>query len=301
MSAIVATGVGKRYRRRWGLRDCTFELPEGRVAALVGPNGSGKTTFLHLATRLLEPTAGSIEVLDRQPGRDPQLLPLIGFVAQDVPLYRSFTVRDMLAFGRHLNRDWDDQMATGRLERLGIPFDDRVGHRSGGQRAQVALALALSKRPRILMLDEPLASLDPLARREFLKVLMESVAEDGLTVVLSSHLIADLERVCDYLIVVSASRTQVADDIENLLGTHSVITAPDGRATVPAGVVSVLEETRTERQTTMLVRTAGPIHDPVWTITEAGLEELVLAYLGQPNSTALPAARLVPIRTEVAR
>jgi ABC-2 type transport system ATP-binding protein len=301
MSAVVATGLGRRYRHRWGLRDCTFEIPEGRVAALVGPNGAGKTTFLHLATGLLEPTAGSIEVLGRQPGRDPQLLPLIGFVAQDVPLYRSFTVRDMLAFGRHLNRDWDGQMATGRLERLGIPFDDRVGHLSSGQRAQVALALALSKRPRVLMLDEPLASLDPLARREFLKVLMESVAEDGLSVVLSSHLIADLERVCDYLIVLSASRTQVADDIENLLGTHIVITAADGRATVPAGVVSVLEETRTDRQTTLLVRTDRPILDPAWSIQEVGLEELVLAYLGQPNSTALPAARLVPIRTEVAR
>jgi ABC-2 type transport system ATP-binding protein len=301
MSAVVATGLGRRYRHRWGLRDCTFEIPEGRVAALVGPNGAGKTTFLHLATGLLEPTAGSIEVLGRTPSRDRELLPLVGFVAQDVPLYRSFTVRDMLAFGRHLNRDWDGQMATGRLERLGIPLDDRVGHLSGGQRAQVALALALSKRPRILMLDEPLASLDPLARREFLKVLMESVAEDGLTVVLSSHLIADLERVCDYLIVLSASRTQVADDIENLLGTHIVITAADGRAIVPAGVVSVLEETRTDRQTTLLVRTDRPILDPAWSIQEVGLEELVLAYLGQPNSTALPAARLVPIRTEVAR
>ncbi|MDP9343235.1 MAG: ABC transporter ATP-binding protein [Actinomycetota bacterium] len=301
MSAVVATGLGKRYRHRWGLRDCTFEIPEGRVTALVGPNGAGKTTLLHLATGLLEPSAGSIEVLGRTPARDRELLPLVGFVAQDVPLYRTFTVRDMLEFGRHLNGRWDSEVATGRLDRLGIPLDQRVGHLSGGQRAQVALALALAKRPRVLLLDEPLASLDPLARREFLQGLMEGVAEDGLTVVLSSHLIADLERVCDHLILLSASRTQAAGDIEDLLRSHRVITAPDGRASVPAGVASVLEETRTERQTTMLVRTDGPILDPTWSGQDVTLEELVLAYLGQPNSTALPPPRLATVRTEVSR
>jgi len=301
MSAVVATGLGRRYRHRWGLRDCTFEVPEGGVAALVGPNGAGKTTLLHLATGLLEPSAGSIEVLGRTPARDRELLPLVGFVAQDVPLYRTFTVRDMLEFGRHLNDRWDGAMASGRMDRLNIPLDQRVGHLSGGQRAQVALALALAKRPRVLLLDEPLASLDPLARREFLQGLMEGVAEEGLTVVLSSHLIADLERVCDHLILLSASRTQVAGDIEELLRSHHVITAPDGSAAVPAGVASVLQETRTERQTTMLVRTDGPILDPAWSVQDVTLEELVLAYLGQPNSTALPPPRLAPVRTEVAR
>src|SRR5262245_41772091 len=187
-AAVVATGLGKRYRGRWGLRDCTLEIPKGRVVALVGPNGAGKTTLLHLATGILRPSAGSVSVLGSTPGADATLLSRVGFVAQDVPLYRNLSVADTLEFGRRLNSRWDQSLAVERLERLGIPLRDRVGELSGGQRAQVALALALGKRPELLLLDEPLASLDPLARREFLQVLMEGVAEHGLTVVLSSHL-----------------------------------------------------------------------------------------------------------------
>jgi ABC-2 type transport system ATP-binding protein len=301
-AAVVATGLGKKYRRRWALRDCTLEIPEGRVAALVGPNGAGKTTLLHLATGLLAPTAGSIRVLGLTPGKDPEILPRFGFVAQDVPLYRSFSVADMLAFGRHTNARWDDHLARTRLERLEIPLDAKVGHLSGGQRAQVALALALAKRPELLLLDEPLASLDPLARRDFLRVLMEGVAEDGATAVLSSHLISDLERVCDYLILLSHARTQVAGDIDQLLAAHRVLVGPrrdgDGRI---AGVAAVVQEDHTDRQRTLLVRTDGPILDPAWEVHEVGLEDLVLAYLGQPSASALPEPRLAPIRREASR
>jgi len=220
-------------------------------------------------------------------------------MAQEVPLYRTFTAGDMLEFGRRMNPRWDEGFARKRLERVGIRPNDRVGHLSGGQRSQVALTLALAKRPSVLLLDEPLASLDPLARREFLKALMEGVAEDGATVVLSSHLISDLERVCDYLILLSASRTQVAGEVEQLLETHRVISGPRKDGAVPAGVAAVIEQSSSERQTTMLVRTEGPILDPAWSVQKVGLEELVLGYLGQPNATALPGPRLAPIRMEV--
>src|SRR5439155_8225005 len=232
---------------------------EGRVAALVGPNGAGKTTLLHLATGLLEPSAGSISVLGRRPDRDPSVLPLIGFMAQEVPLYRTFTAGDMLEFGRRMNPRRDEGFARKRLERVGIRPNDRVGHLSGGQRSQVALTLALAKRPSVLLLDEPLASLDPLARREFLKALMEGVADGELTVILSSHLITDLERVCDYLILLSASSTQVAGDIGDLLGSHRVLTGPRRDVTDVAGVGAIVQQSSTDRQTTLLVRTDGPI------------------------------------------
>ena len=248
-TAITATGLGKRYRQRWALRECTLEIPEGRVAGLVGPNGAGKTTLLHLATGLLEPTAGTVSVFGLNPRVDAQALPVIGFVGQEVPLYRSFTVADMLSFGRHLNPSWDDQLARSRLDRLDIPLRDRVDQLSGGQRAQLALALALAKRPRVLLLDEPLASLDPLARREFLQTLMESVAEDDVTVLLSSHLVMDLERVCDYLIVLARGHTQVVGDIDQLLRMHKILTGPPRNVVGIGGVASVVQETKTERQT----------------------------------------------------
>jgi ABC-2 type transport system ATP-binding protein len=196
------------------------DRPRGRIAALVGPNGAGKTTLLHLAVGLLAPTTGSIRVLDRVPG-DPGLASQVGFVAQDIPLYRDFTAAEHLTMGRKLNRRFDETLARGRLERVAVPLERRVGTLSGGQRAQVALTLALARRPELLLLDEPLASLDPLARREFLQALMGSVAEQGVTVVLSSHLLADLERVCDYLIVLSSARVQVLGPVEELLTSTS--------------------------------------------------------------------------------
>jgi ABC-2 type transport system ATP-binding protein len=258
-AAVIATGLSKRYRGHWGLRECTLEIPQGRVVALVGPNGAGKTTLLHLATGLLEPTSGEITVLGRTPNRDIDLLPEVGFMAQDAPLYKSFSVSDLLEYGRRMNERWDSDLAASRLGRLNIDFSQKAGTLSGGQRAQVALTLALAKRPSLLLLDEPLASLDPLARREFLQALMESVVESELTVVLSSHLIAELERVCDYLAVLSSSRTQVAGQIEDLLAEHRVLIGPRRDVERIEGVAAVVQESHTDRQTTLLVRLDGPV------------------------------------------
>ncbi|MEI8409906.1 MULTISPECIES: ABC transporter ATP-binding protein [unclassified Kribbella] len=286
-TTLETTGLGKRYGRTWALRDCSLRIPAGRVAALVGPNGAGKTTLLHLAVGLLRPDAGSVRVLGRTPAADKGLLTQVGFVAQDAPMYPDFTVPDLLKMGQKLNQRWDSELAAGRLERLRIPFDRKVGKLSGGQRAQVALALALAKRPELLLLDEPVASLDPLARREFLQALMGAVADDGTTVLLSSHLVADLERVCDYLIVLQESRVQVIGAVEDLVAEHKVLIGPR-RAGSPAGVAAVIRESHTDKQTTMLVRTDGPILDPAWTIRDLSLEDLVLAYLAEPSAGKLP-------------
>ena len=272
-AALEASGLAKRYRRTWALRDCNLTVPKGRIAALVGPNGAGKTTLLHLAVGLLAPTTGQIRVLDRPPG-DPGLLAQVGFVAQDTPLYRDFTAAEHLTLGAKLNRRFDRSLARGRLERLGIPLDRRVGALSGGQRAQVALALALAKRPELLLLDEPLASLDPLARREFLQTLMGAVAEQAVTVVLSSHLLVDLERVCDYLIVLSAAHVQVLGTTEELLAQHKLLIGPNRDPQPPiVGVAQVVRASHTDRQASLLVVT---------------LEDLVLAYLADPSAGALP-------------
>ena len=292
MNAVVASGLGRRYGKAWALQDCSFEIPSGRISALVGPNGAGKTTLLHLATGLASPTSGSIAVLGQRPDTDRAVMARIGFVAQDVPLYRSFTVGEMLRFGKELNASWDEDFAKRRIEQLGLGMDKRVGDMSGGQRAQLSLTLALGKRPEVLFLDEPLASLDPLARRDFLRVLMETVAETGLTVVLSSHLITDLERVCDHLIVLSASRAQVVGDIDDLLACHRLVTGPRASMDRLGETVSAVQETSTDRQATIFARVNGPILDPAITVDEVGLDDLVIAYLGSPGASSLPAPRL---------
>ena len=283
MSAALHTvGLGKRYGRTWALRDCSLDLPAGRVAALVGPNGAGKTTLLQLAAGLTAPSSGSITVFGASPQAQPlRVLPRIGFVAQDQPLYRRFSVADMLTLGRKLNGRWDDRLAHARMSQLNIPLDRAVGTLSGGQRAQVALAMALAKRPELLLLDEPVAALDPLARREFLQTLMEAVAESGMTVLLSSHIIGDLERVCDFLIILSAARVQLAGELDRLLETHKLLVGPRRDPAAIAAVHSVVQARQTERQTSLLVRTNGHIWDPSWEVHDVQLEEIVLAYLGQ--------------------
>jgi ABC-2 type transport system ATP-binding protein len=251
------------------------------VAGLVGPNGAGKTTLLHLATGLLAPTSGTIEVLGGTPGAGPAQLAKVGFVAQDTPTYAGLSVTDHLRLGAHLNPGWDAGLARRRIEQLGLDPAQKAGKLSGGQRAQLALTLALAKRPELLILDEPVASLDPLARREFLQVLMEAVAEQEVSVLLSSHLVADLERVCDYVIVLIASRVQVAGEVEQLLATHHLLTGPQrDPATLPAGQ-QIIHASHTDRQTTLLVRTDTPIYDPAWTVGQVGLEDMVLAYMRQ--------------------
>ena len=282
MTTVLQTrGLGKRYRRRWALSDCTLEIPAGRIAGLVGPNGAGKTTLLHLATGLLQPTTGTIEVLGGPPPARPAQLARVGFVAQDTPTYAHLTVADHLRLGAHLNPGWDAATARDRIERLGLDPGQRAGKLSGGQRAQLALTLAIAKRPELLILDEPVASLDPLARREFLRGLMETVVDQELSVVLSSHLVADLERVCDYLIVLVGSRVQLAGEVDRLLATHHLLTGPRRNpGTLPASQ-HVISASHTDRQTTLIVRTDAAVHDPAWTVSPVGLEDLVLAYMSQ--------------------
>jgi ABC-2 type transport system ATP-binding protein len=291
MSAVLeATGLGKRYGRRWALADCSLEIPAGRVVGLVGPNGAGKSTLLQLAVGLLSPSAGSITVLGGMPGGSAAWLRKVGFVAQDAPAYAGLTVGDHLRFGTWSNDGFDREGALHRAESLGLDLRQRTGRLSGGQRAQLALTLALAKRPELLVLDEPVASLDPLARREFLQLLMEAVAEDALSVILSSHLIADLERVCDYLIVLAGSRVQVAGPIDELLASHHRLTGlHPGRVVLPAGQELIIES-HTDVQSTLLVRHDGPILDPAWSVSDVSLEDLVLAYIGR-DARRMPAAR----------
>jgi ABC-2 type transport system ATP-binding protein len=290
MSGVIeAGGLGKRYRRTWALRDCTLTIPAGCVVGLVGPNGAGKTTLLQLATGLLTPTCGTIRVLGDPPAASPAQLARVGFVAQDTPVYARMRVADHLRMGAWLNPGWDDVLAQRRIGQLGLDPKQRAGSLSGGQRAQLALTLALAKRPELLLLDEPVASLDPLARREFLRSLMEAVAEHGTSVVMSSHLVADLERVCDYLIVLVASRVRVAGEVTALLASHRRLSGPRrDPATLPAGQ-DVIEESHTDKQSVLLIRTSEPVHDPAWTVTPVSLEDLVIAYMSP--ASGIPARR----------
>ena len=280
-TVIQASGLGKAYRRTWALRDCTLAIPEGHVVGLVGPNGAGKTTLLRLATGMLTPTRGTITVLGQRPAAGPAQLARVGFVAQDTAVYARLTVADHLRLGAWLNPGWDDNLARQRIRRLALDPKQRAGSLSGGERAQLALTLAMAKRPELLILDEPVASLDPLARREFLQGLMEAVAEQRLSVVLSSHLVADLERVCDYLVVLVASKVRVAGEVSDLLASHHRLSGPRrDPGSLPAGQV-VITESHTDKQSSLLVRTDGPLLDPAWTVKPVSMEDLVLAYMSR--------------------
>ncbi|MEV4251387.1 ABC transporter ATP-binding protein [Streptosporangium canum] len=278
-TVLQAQGLGRKYGKRWALRECTIDIPAGHVVGLVGPNGAGKTTLLKLASGQLEPTAGGITVLGGRPGSGPAQLARVGFVAQDTPVYAGLSVADHLRLGTRLNPRWDAAMARDRIARLGLDPGQRAGKLSGGQRAQLALTLGLAKRPELLILDEPVASLDPLARREFLQGLMEATVEHEFSVVLSSHLVADLERVCDFLIVLVDSRVQVAGEVEQLLATHHRLTGPRRDPDRLPADQHVVCARHTDRQSTYVIRTDAPIHDPAWTVTQLSLEDLVLAYM----------------------
>src|SRR5512132_4040889 len=254
MTAVIqAQGLGKRYGRRWALTDCTLDIPAGRVVGLVGPNGAGKTTLLNLATGMLPPTSGTIKVLGGRPAANPAQLAKVGYVAQDAPTYAGLSVADHLRLGARLNPGWDAALARHRIDRLGLDPARKAGRLSGGQRAQLALTLGIAKRPQLLILDEPVASLDPLARREFLQHLMEAVAEQELSVVLSSHVVADLERVCDHLVVLVDSKVRLEGEVETLLATHHRLTGPRrDPATLPADQ-QVVSAHHTDRQSTLVV------------------------------------------------
>jgi ABC-2 type transport system ATP-binding protein len=263
-------------------------VPAGRVVALVGPNGAGKSTLLNMAVGLTTPTEGRLVVLgDAEPGSS-TALDRIAFVAQDTPLYANLSVADTLRLVASVSRRWDEPNARRRLDDLAIPLKRKVGKLSGGQHAQVALAVALARHPDLLILDEPLARLDPLARHEFMGTLMSSVAEDGVSVLLSSHVVSELERVCDYLIVLAAGRVQVAGDVDDLVATHRVLTGPTAHVDAIKENYDVVLEQQAERQSVLLVRGA-PAQGPLgWQVAPTNLEELVLSYLRVPGASALP-------------
>jgi ABC-2 type transport system ATP-binding protein len=285
VTVLRAQGLGKKYKRNWALTGCTLEIEAGHVTGLVGPNGAGKSTLLNIASGMLEPTTGSIEVCGGVPGSGPAQLAKVGYVAQNTPVYTGLTIEEHLRLGAHLNPRWDAGLAAKRIERLGLDPHQPAGKLSGGQRAQLALTIGIAKRPELLLLDEPVAALDPLARREFLQDLMEAVAETELSVVMSSHLVNDLERVCDHLVVLVASEVRVMGDVEELLNTHHRLSGPRRDVeTLPADQ-HVVSAKHTDRQTTVLVRTEAPILDPAWTVGRLSLEDLVLEYMSNPTAT----------------
>jgi ABC-2 type transport system ATP-binding protein len=299
MNVIEASGLGKRYGGTWALRECSLAIPAGHVAALVGPNGAGKTTLLNLAVGLAAPSAGGVTVLGGLPAGSPGALDGIAFVAQDTPVYRNLSVADMLHLTRSLNRRFDQSYARARLNELGIPLKRKAGRLSGGQQAQLALTLALARRPRLLVLDEPVAMLDPVARHDFMATVLTAMADDGVSVVLSSHVLAELERVADYLILLSRGRVQMAGEVDDLLAGHRVLTGPAAEAGNFAER-PVVHASRAEAQAHLLIRAAAD--DPVppgWEAHPVSLEELILAYLREPGAAALPGPAREP--SEVTR
>jgi ABC-2 type transport system ATP-binding protein len=290
MKLMETSGLTKRFRRTWALRDCTLAIPAGHVVALVGPNGAGKTTLLNLAVGLLRPTFGRISVLGGEKPGSVAARRRVGFVAQDAPLYGHLAAGDMLHLARNLNLTWDEERAQDRLADLGIPLARKVRQLSGGQRAQLALTVALAKRPEVLILDEPLASLDPLARHDFMGSLMAAVAEDGLSVVFSSHVVSELERIADYLVVLNEGRLQLAGEVDVLLGAHRILTGPGGEMALDSKRIAVVQATQAGAQAHLLVRTsaADQPDPPGWLSSPATLEDLVLAYLRDPKASALP-------------
>lgn len=298
MTAIVeAHALGKRYGARQALTQCTLNIPPGHVVGLVGPNGAGKSTLLKLACGLLTPTTGNITVLGGRPGAGPEQIAKVGYLAQDAPVEPALSIADHLKLGAHLNHRWDKAFAAARIEALSLDPKQKAGKLSGGQRAQLALTIATSKHPDLLLLDEPVASLDPIARRDFLKLLMDTVAEHGTSVILSSHLISDLERVCDYLIVLATAQVRLAGETEQLTATHRWITCTRrGADTLPAGI-EVVSAKHTDRQSTFIVRSAEPIPTGDWVSEPVGLEDLVLTYMERET----PAGRVAPQSMESTR
>lgn len=287
-SVLEATGLGKRFGFKWALQDCTLKVPAGKVAALVGPNGAGKSTLLRLAAGLSRPNAGSLTVLGEVPGHENAgLLRRIGYLDQERPMYRGFRVDEMLRFGAGTNPTWDMASATSYLAQLGIALDERVSNLSGGQYAQVALTLCLAKQPELLILDEPAAALDPVAREDLLRLLMQQVAQSGTSVLLSTHALGDIATVCDYLIILSHARVVLADDLDFVIESHRILTAAlPGGLVLPPGV-AVIDTRKSGREVSYLARIQLPIIDDRWHVAEPTLEEIVLAYLregtGRPN------------------
>jgi ABC-2 type transport system ATP-binding protein len=286
--ALRTERLGRRYGRAWGLRDCTLEVPAGAVAALVGPNGAGKTTLLEMIIGPLKPTEGQVSVFGQTSrAGTAATLARVGYVAQEHPLYRDFTVADMFRLGRAMNPGWDQQLAAGRMDALGIPLKRKTRRLSGGQQAQVSLTMALAKRAPLLVLDEPVSSLDPVARAEFMRDVTATAADGGLTFLISSHVVAELERYCDWLIILSYGHVQLAGPADDLLAAHRLLTVPGDTpdAELPG---TAIDRTDAGQHSTVLVRaTAGQLaaHGrPGWQADPVGFEQLIMAYLQRPSA-----------------
>ncbi|HEY6495088.1 MAG TPA: ABC transporter ATP-binding protein [Trebonia sp.] len=306
MNVIETTGLGKRYGKSWALRDCALAVPEGHLAALVGPNGAGKSTLMNMVVGLAEPTEGTATVLGGQPTGSQAALDGIAFMAQDAPLYKNLSAGDMLHLTRNLNWSFDDAYARQRLDGLGIPLKKKSGKLSGGQQAQLALTLALARHPRLLILDEPLSALDPLARQDFMATVMTSMADDGVSVLLSSHAIAELERMADYLVVLGGGEVRLAGETDELLAQHRLLTGPAAAASRLAAQLSPVQDKRAGAQAHLLVRAAGPAGEssvpPGWEAHPVSLEEVILAYLRPAGSgSSAPASASRTELTEVTR
>jgi len=290
-AAVEVDRVAKRYRRTWALRDCTLTIPAGQVVALAGPNGAGKTTLLRVLAGLAAPSQGQVRVLGGFPPGSAGARDVVSYVDQLMPVYRTLRVRDVLGAAQALNTTWDHDLALARLAALGISLGRGAGKLSSGQQAQLALTLALARRPKLLLLDEPLASLDPLARHDVLGWLMTCVAQDGLSVLFSSHVVAELEQVANYLVVLSAGQVQVAGSVDDLLDTHQALIGPADLADSLAAQIPVVTMARAGRQAHAIVRgTAAP---PGWSGRPVTMEDLVLAYLKEPRARAVPGLAVI--------
>jgi ABC-2 type transport system ATP-binding protein len=295
MSApLVADGLGKRFRREWAVRGLTLEIPQGAIVGLAGPNAAGKSTLLALATGLLAPTEGTVSVLGRDPLRDPGVLADVGYVAQGAPLYRSFSVAETIEYVRRTNARWDGEIVGELLTR--IDSSSKVASLSEGDRARLAVALVLGKRPQLVLLDEPFASLDPLAARELLQLLMDGVAETESTVVIASHVVADIERVCDHIVLLTAGGVRLEGKVEGLLDTHRLLTGPRRPLGAIRGVGDVVRERHSGRQLTLLAVVDGPIVDPLWTVEPVSLEDLLLAYMAPERLPTPKTPEKVPLQ-----
>ncbi|MFE0763448.1 ABC transporter ATP-binding protein [Streptomyces smyrnaeus] len=300
-SAIEAHGLGKRYRRGWALQDVSFRLPAGRVCGLVGPNGAGKSTLMGLATNMIQPTTGALRVFDAAPGSREAVL-RTAFLSQEKPLFRRFTVAETLRLGRELNPRWDQGVAEGLVSAGQVPLSARIGTLSGGQRTRVAFSLAFGKRPDLLILDEPMSDLDPLVRRELMATLTAEAAQHGTTVLVSSHMLAELQHVCDYLLVIANGGLRLAGEVNELRAAHAWFAAPGGGPSPALAPHRVVEFRGEEGRQGALVRLGGPI-EYGGQAEHPTLEELLLAYLRSPDAPSLiaPGAQVGDIHDIIAR
>ena len=285
MNVVEATGLGRRYGRRWALRDLTVSVPEGAIVGLVGPNGAGKSTLLHLVAGLIEADEGTVHTFGAPPS-SPAVLPELAFVAQDAPLPRRARIDHLMASTRAMNVRWDDNVVWDRCDELALERQRRIDSLSGGQRAQLALSLALAKQPRLLVLDEPVAALDPLARRNFLATVVAAAAERALTVVFSTHQLDDVERICDHLIVLAGGTVRVGGPVDEIVARHRVLIGPPHRS-LPPGARAIGPGPEPQRHQ-HLVELDRPVLDPTWEQVEPTLEEIVFARLGESAPASRP-------------